>query len=226
MSEQLVTNRPTRRDFVLVNRAQFDHIFTDSAVAKGDEIAKNLATLKDDIAPACDKTFVMMKNKQVWFDRNNSALFPKFESGVLHATKTRNPSAPTRGYALDFEGFVFVPMTSNEFDKSFVNGTCNPYLQSNGNFKFFPKNIRQGNEILTEELSGSDDSSHVRRSDGSEQYWHPTDDEVFTIVPIHRLRGKNAAAMSYHDAFFTWIQIGLVHEGLTNKQEKFFSKFH
>ena len=31
--------------------------------------------------------------------------------------------------------------------------------------------------------------------------------------------------MSYHDAFFTWIQIGLVPEGLTNKQEKFFQSF-
>lgn len=105
MSEQLVKNRPTRRDFVYVNRAQFDHIFTDAAAAKGDEIAKRLATLKDDIAPAADKTFVMMKNKQVWFDRNNAALYPKFESFSLQCFGG-DPYAASN-YKLDFEGFVF-----------------------------------------------------------------------------------------------------------------------
>ena len=109
MENSLPKNRPTRRDFVYVNRTQFDHIFSEDADAKGDEIAKRLATLKDDIAPACDKTFVMMKNKQVWFDRNNAALFPKFEAKVLQAFNTHDQ--PTRGYSLNFENFNFVPMT-------------------------------------------------------------------------------------------------------------------
>ena len=76
MEFSLPKNRPSRCDSVSVSRSQFDHIFTDAAAKKGDEIAKILSTLKDDIASACDKTFVMMKNKQVWFDRNNAALFP------------------------------------------------------------------------------------------------------------------------------------------------------
>ena len=100
MENSLPKNRPSRRDFVFVNRTQFEHIFTDAAAAKGDEIAKRLAALKDDIAPACDKTFVMMKNKQVWFDRNNAALFPKFESGVLQAFDTKYQ--PARNYSLNF----------------------------------------------------------------------------------------------------------------------------
>ncbi len=220
MKNSLPINRPTRRDSINVNRAQFNHIFTDSAVAKGDEIAKRLATLKDDIASACDKTFVMMKNKQVWFDRNNAALFPKFEAGVLQAFDTRNQ--PTRNYSLNFENFTFVPMTSNEFSKSFLNGKGNPYLQNDGNFNFFPRNIHGRSEILTEEINGSN-QSHIRCSDGSESWW--SDSDVITIVPIHRLRGKNAAAMSYHDAFFTWIQLGLVPEGLKPKQEKLLQSF-
>lgn len=223
MENSLPRNRPTRRDFVYVNRAQFDHIFTDAAAAKGDEIAKRLATLKDDIAPAADKTFVMMKNKQVWFDRNNAALFPKFESGVLHATKTRNPSTPTRGYSLDFEGFIFVPMTSNEFNKSFIKGTSNPYLKSDGNFKYF-KDCDYYEGVLTEEIGGNN-QSHICLSSGNEWWWSPTDDKVFTIVPIHRLRGKNAAAMNYIDSLFTWIKLGLIPEGLSDKQERFYKTF-
>ena len=59
------TNRPSRCDSVRVNRTQFNHIFTDSAVAAGEKIASDLAALKDDIADACDKRFVFFKNKKV-----------------------------------------------------------------------------------------------------------------------------------------------------------------
>lgn len=69
MENVLPKNRPSRCESVHVSRLQFDHIFTDAAAAKGEQIARELAALKDDIAPACDKTFVMMKNKKVWFDR-------------------------------------------------------------------------------------------------------------------------------------------------------------
>lgn len=62
---EMPKNRPTRCESVPVNRSQFDHIFSDAAAAKGDEIAKSLATLKDDIAPAADKRFVFFKNKKV-----------------------------------------------------------------------------------------------------------------------------------------------------------------
>ncbi len=221
MENSLPKNRPSRRDSVFVSRVQFDHIFSDAAAKKGDEIAKSLATLKDDIAPAADKTFVMMKNKQVWFDRNNAALFPKFESGVLLAFGTNNQ--PTRGYSLNFEGFNFVPMTSNEFDKSFLNGKGNPYLQSDGRYINTPSDTYQDRLwILTEEIN-SDAKSHARSADGGSNYWK--DGDKVTIVPICRLRGKNAAAMNYHDAFFEWIKLGLVPEGLKPKHEQLFKNF-
>ena len=214
MSEQLVTNRPTRRDFVLVNRAQFDHIFTDSAVAKGDEIAKNLATLKNDIAPACDKTFVMMKNKQVWFDRNNSALYPKFEH-MLPVVGGNYLNVVN--YSLDFEGFQFVTMTFEECTKSFTMGKGNPYLQSDGNFKYF---TNHNDQILTNRTSG--DTYYGCCSNGVKDGWR---DANITLVPIHRLRGKNAAAMSYPEAVLSWIANVLIPEGLTDKQEKFYKSF-
>ena len=125
MENSLPINRPTRRDSINVSRIQFNHIFTDSAVAKGDEIAKRLATLKDDIAPACDRTFVMMKNKQVWFDRNNAALFPKFEAFSL--PRFRYTDTSCSNYSADFEGFHFVPMTVNEGLKTFITASKNPY---------------------------------------------------------------------------------------------------
>lgn len=152
MEKSLSKNRPTLCESVLVNRLQFDHIFTDAAADKGDEIAKSLATLKDDIAPAADKTFVMMKNKQVWFDRNNAALYPKFEAGVL-------PTLSTYCYCnyysgLDFEGFHFVAITGNEFKKSFLRDKGNPYLDGN-NFKSFPSGLSYYHGVLVDDSSNS-----------------------------------------------------------------------
>ncbi|MBQ9479504.1 MAG: hypothetical protein IJU71_08120, partial [Selenomonadaceae bacterium] len=166
MMSELPKNRPSRLSAVRVNKIQFDHIFTDSAVAMGEKIARDLAALKDDIAPVADKTFGMMKNKQVWFDRNNAALFPKFDAGVLQVFDTNHQ--PTRGYVLNFEGFDFVPMTSAEFNKSFLNGRGNPYLQGDGTFKFF-SSVHGHDEILTEEMNGS--SSHICRSNGQDSWW-------------------------------------------------------
>lgn len=59
------THRPSRCESVRVNRTQFDHIFTDSAVAAGEKIANDLAELKDNIAGVCDKRFVLFKNKEI-----------------------------------------------------------------------------------------------------------------------------------------------------------------
>ena len=217
MSEQLVTNRPTRRDFVNVNRVQFDHILTDAAATKGDEIAKSLATLKDDIAPVADKRFVMMKNKQVWFDREISAIYPKFENFNLEHCPNRD--LPARNYkGVDFEGFHFVMMTMNEGLTSFVKNIGNPYVKTNDYFFPFGNN---NNFAATEEIRNN--QCHLFWTNGSNGWY--CDSGVCVIIPIHRLRGKNAAAMNYQDAFFTWIQLGLIPEGLSDNQEKFYKTF-
>ncbi|MBQ9487323.1 MAG: hypothetical protein IJU91_05940 [Selenomonadaceae bacterium] len=219
MENSLPINRPTRRDFVCVNRAQFDHIFTAAAVAKGDEIAKRLATLKDDIAPTCDKTFVMMKYKQVWFDRNNAALFPKFEKFSLPRFKYTDTSCAN--YSADFEGFHFVPMTVNEGLKTFTSkSTANPYMKSNGDFEYF-KNVAYYHDVMTGEINSDGYPKYILKTGWST--YNST--SYVTLVPIHRLRGKNAAAMSYPEALLSWIANGLIPEGLTNKQEKFYKSF-
>lgn len=219
--EALPKNCPTRREVVQVNRLQFDHIFSDAAVAKGDEIAHDLAKLKDDIAPACDKTFVMMKNKQVWFDRNNAALYPKFDKFSLPSFTCNDGNI--KKYSLDFEKFKFTSITLEECRKSFVKNIENPYQDSNGNFgKYFSSSYT--NHIITENVNSNGISRYIcteNNSTGSSD----TSSYTMNLVPIHRLRGKNAAAMSYPEAVLAWIANGLIPKGLSNKQEKFYKTF-
>ena len=237
MEKSLPKNHPTLCESVLVNRLQFDHIFTDAAAAKGDEIAKSLATLKDDIAPAADKRFVLFKNKFVWFDREVSALFPRMEKKDLPTFRCRDGAA-ARDYSETREGFLFVPMTLKESKKTFAKNNGNPYVDFNNSnmpLKYYA-NVDWYCEIIlgySEAKRGSDCGG----GRNPRCWWRMRENNVIgccggrgcdlraTLVPIHRLRGKNAAAMSYIDSLFTWIKLGLVPEGLKPKQEKLFQSF-
>lgn len=127
----------TLKQTLTIPAVQIPAVVRNSVLADIDVLARDIESFFEELKPIAEQRFVMIKNKQVWYDRENVALFPKFESGILYATKTRNPPAPTKGYSLNFEGFTFVPMTSNEFDKSFLIGSNNPYLNKDGNFNFF-----------------------------------------------------------------------------------------
>ena len=113
MENVLPKNRPSRRESVRVSRLQFDHIFTDSAAAKGEQIARELAALKDDIAPAADKRFVLFKNKFLWFDRDVAGLFPRMENKDLPVYQCHEEGI-MQNYSETREGFKFVPMTQSE----------------------------------------------------------------------------------------------------------------
>ena len=215
MENSLPKNRPSSIKSIRINRSQFNHICTAAAVAMGEKIARDFAKLKDDIAPACDKTFVMMKNKQVWFDRNNAALYPKFERFNLPSFCTSGQ--PSRNYSVDFEGFHFVAISPIECTKSFAKGSGNPYLNVD-HFRYFP--IRD-QLILTDSILAN--NGGVRFFDVSNGDFSAWDDsDQVTLVPIHRLRGKNASAMNYVDSILAWLENGLIPEGLTFAQENFY----
>ena len=224
MEKVLPKNRPSRCEFVFVNHNQLVQVpkvpkeNTNTKSASGDDIAKILSGLLNDTARVADKKFVMMKNKHVWYDRNNAALFPKFESGVLRAFNTYNQ--PAKNYELNFEGFYFVAMTSFEFNKSFCRGMANPYLNADGTFKNFPV-YKFNNSILTEEIKNN--QSHIMTSEGSERWWK--DGDEITLVPIHRTQGKNAAASSYPGALLYWVSRNLIPEGLSTQQENLYKTF-
>ena len=76
--------------------------------------------------------------------------------------------------------------------------------------------------ISTEQLN-SGGGVFICQTTGSNFTWNDSDE--VTLVPIHRLRRKNAAPMSYIDSLFTWIKLGLIPEGLTTKQENFYKSF-
>ena len=234
MENDFPKNRPTRCAAVRVNRAQFDHIFTDAAVAKGDEIAKSLAALKDDIAPAADKRFVLFKNKFVWFDREVSGLFPRMEKKDLPIFRCNEGSA-ARAYSETREGFLFLPITYKEASITFAKNNGNPYMDFSGNMplKYYHSSVNWPCEIITGDKLNC---PHYGSSRDCNYWWRIRDNGranpctncngiISTLILIHRLRGKNAAAMNYPEAVLAWIANGLIPEGLNDKQERFYKTF-
>lgn len=225
------TNRPSRCESVGVNRSQFNHIFTDAAVNAGKKIACDLAALKDDIAHVCDKRFVLFKNKEVWFDRDVAGLYPRMEKKDLPTYRCNESNTVKQFSSFERSGLTFVEMTSSECQKTFVKGNGNPYIEENGTL-INNKNIedRCFDAIIVNEDVCRCQYSHPGWWSISDGKWYShcggrSCSWRATLVPIYRLRGKNAQPMTYIDSLLAWINMGLLPEGLSNKQEKLYKDF-
>ncbi len=166
--------------------------------------AKGIRAFMETLQPLASRHFVRMRNKKVWFDRENAALFPMFEEVTLPVFDTA--SQPAESFqGLDFEGFHFTPMSQGEFRKSFMAGSGNPYLRKDGGFSHFSKDTYD-TVILTKEVRGKD--SHwcwVNGSDG----WYRSGRRV-TLVPICRLQGQDSSGMSAMQALQAWLSGGWI----------------
>ena len=219
MNAKTAVNRPTLKKFLSVPHDQIPALVTTTTVANisaaAAKVKADILKIVADIAPACDKTFVMMKNKKVWFDRNNAAIYPKFEEFTLPQFKTKGQ--PSKNYSVDFEGFHFVGMTRREGLNSFTEFERNPYLQDNNNFRNFPNSENRFNCVLTGELRPEGGVWGVW-STGTYGFWN--DNNIFTLVPICRLKGKDCERVGVVEAVWLWLKNGLVPEGLSDADER------
>lgn len=225
-TDNLPTNRPSRCESVRVNRIQFDHIFTDSAVAAGEKIARDLAALKDDIAEVCDKRFVLFENRKVWFDRDVAGFYPRIDYfkeddiSVLQE-KVRRFHYNRESFDWEWDGLNFTIPTGQECAKTFPEPMKDhPYIGDNGKLKHLDSFVRYPHVVMGKDI-GYDVKCHNVET-GAITYVGPSD---CAVVPICRLRGENSSPMTYTDSLFTWITMGLMPEGLNNKQKKLYREF-
>ena len=84
----------TLKQTLTIPTAQIPTVVKNAVFADIDALAKDLSVFFEELKPIAEQHFVMMKNKQVWYDRENAALFPKFEAMTLPKTNTK--CDPTR----------------------------------------------------------------------------------------------------------------------------------
>ncbi|MBQ6297437.1 MAG: hypothetical protein IJK81_07065 [Selenomonadaceae bacterium] len=178
-----------------------------------DEFESYVTFAIDELEQFRDAPYVMMENKKVWFDRETGGIFPRFEAVELPSFAT--VGRPLYNYAgWTFEGFTFLPMTPEECLRSFVVGMDNPYLDEDGNFKYFPTALKK--IILVSGWKGN--KSYCITSSGQTNIY--SDSDKITMVPIYRLNGVNARSVQYGKIISAWLTYELIPEGLSPEAKK------
>ncbi len=199
-----------------VSSSKVSKIVKSSVLADVDLLEKEITGYLKELTQLAEQRFVMMKNKQVWYDRENVSIYPKFETGVLESFDTYNQ--PAKDYKLNFEGFTFLPMTAEECKKSFVRGRGNPYLDENkGEFNYF--NVPKYKSVILLREIDSELRSHWMYAEGNDNWYK--DDDVVTIVPIFRLNGENSERVTSSIVVRLWIKVECIPEGVSERLEQY-----
>ena len=214
----LPTDHTVLKTSVNIPASQVPALVSGCVAADIAALAKDIAYFFDALAPIARMRFVMMQNKEVWYDRENAALFPKFEALTLPQEKGSN--GPINNWkGLRFAGFQFVMMTRQEFNKSFLNGSGNPYLNYNNTYMCFPS---ESCYIMIGEKR-SDGYTFLCKPDGtSSGSWS----SYYTIVPICRLNGKNGSAVRLLPRIRSWMDNDLIPEGLSKPQTEKYQELY
>ena len=210
-------NSTTLKQTLSIPAVQIPTVVKNSVLADIDALEKDLSAFFEELKPIAEQRFVMMKNKKVWYDRENVAIYPKFEEFEL-------PQFPTSGdatakYSVEFEGFRFVGINRIECMRSFMLGSENPYLQQdNGNYRCFPSNNKFLDQIITSEIW--DDNLAVWHiiSNGY-VYTNNNTDNIRVLIPIHRFQENVSKKPTSIEVIWLWINNGLLPEGLDSKTE-------
>lgn len=222
-AQQRPTNRPSRCTSLYMKREQFEEVFGGTREELIDSLESEWNTLKDELAGVCDKRFVLFKNKALWFDRDVAGLYPRWDKvdlPILTYGMDAETASEFRTWKQD--GMDFLSMTRDEAAKTFHKESGNPYME-NGELTYIrnkvcmksfvvvklPRNLGYGYATLY------GIASNFFYTDGAS--YKPFVRAMY--IPIHRLRGKNASPMDYADAFYTWLVMGLLPEGLNEEQE-------
>ena len=217
-AQQRPTNRPSRCTSLYMKREQFKEVFEDTAW-NVDSLVAELKTLKNELAGVCDKRFVLFKNKALWFDRDVAGLFPRWDKVALPLLPYKmNAETANKFRILQQDGLKFSCMTRHEAERTFHEGSGNPYIK---NAYLNARNEKCVKTAVVVELPQG----------GGYATWYGIDDNYFhsnhhrfsqshlaVYIPIYRLRGKNASSMGYEEALCTWIIMGLLPEGLNEGQ--------
>ena len=198
--------RTTLKQNMSIPATQIPLVVKNSMLADIDAMEKNIDAFFEELKPIAERRFVMMKNKQVWYDRENVAIYPKFEKIPLPKMNTVSEAAKT--YKAEMEGFMFRAISLDEARKSFLENLGNPYIKNN-RYLHFP--IRN-DKLLT------DDGHRFLHINNSDSSWN--DHDEITVVPICRLKRKNSERVSMPIAIHLWLQHGLIPEGVSNTLEQ------
>lgn len=219
---------------ISVRRAQFEEIFTNTSLAKCDEIVWAL----NEIVTACknliDNRFVIMKNKRVYFDRATASLYPipgegtmpyargKLSDGYLCILNPKPENFDIDSLTMTIDGIKFHIATSREACMTYHRDSGNPYIVEDA--------IVNNRATINVEAFFAADYAANSRNDGT--FHHTYNNSPSTtassgtllIIMIANLAGKNSGAITYTEALHSWLLHGLIPKGMKAKTERLYTQ--
>jgi len=188
-------------------------------------------SLYQNLKKVVDKRFVIMKNKDVWFDRDVAGLYPRMDKHDMPVYQCRGRTELQKFYRYHQDNYVFAMMSSKECNKTFCKHNGNPFLDSKGYLKYRGM-ATYNNYIITENyiIDGITrqkcccwqytfgKSNIIDGCNGRQCY------STANLIPIYRLKGKDASPMSFNDGLLAWWKEKLVPEGLSSDLERRYIK--
>lgn len=192
-------------------------------------ISAEFTELLQKLQGVVDKRFVVMKSKDVWFDRDVAALYPRLDKHDMPTYQCRGQQEVRKFTGYEQDGYTFVMMSPAECGKTFCKGNGNPCLDDNGCLKN-GGNASRIDYVITEDFvrGGKSDCSRWYFTNGN---GHTGDDcgrgcsSTANLIPIYRLKGKNASPMTFAESILAWMKEGLVPEELSKDLQALYNKF-
>ncbi|MEE0658841.1 MAG: hypothetical protein UCI88_07065 [Megasphaera massiliensis] len=234
----LSTKRPTQVSEIYVRQQDFEDSFMEDVRVQCDDIEKKIDLVFQACQKLIDKRFVKMKNKRVWYDRDVAALYPKndkvalpycemylYSGGLYVCVGLKEFDYESK--VLTVDGIEFVLASPGEAGKTFKKGNGNPYIQEDGTISNFPKNFNSWSRsffVDTDYDCGSRPRLRYHDINKESTQKDYVSDIYMLMIMIARLDCKDSSGLTPAKTLLTWLQKGLVPEGLSEEEEAIYNQ--
>lgn len=187
-----------------VTRKEFIDIYRD--------YNSKLQKIFDEIVPLLNKRWVMIKNKNVFYDRNLVALFPKFSVfNCYNMVVATSESQINEIISNHFGNGLKWEIIEEEEQKRSIHSSIEFPFKGIEPWHINYFNIKNNDWVLVKK------NKNIYCKNLKDDSLHANKEYQATPIAIHRLNGIDSKSISYQEALWLWLQNGLIPEGLKNE---------
>lgn len=201
---KVATNRSYPCQIAFVSKSEIEDCVKAEMLRQCQAIHADFTKLLQQLKDRVDKRFVVMKSKDVWFDRDVAALFPRMDKHDMPAYRCNGQKEVRKFTGYNQDGYTFVMMSPQECDTTFVMGNGNPCLNDSGHLNN-SGNAGRSDYVITENFVRPGSSLcccwyYTQGGNTGDGCYGRDHDWTANLIPIYRLKGKNASPMTFAES--------------------------
>lgn len=227
MEDTKITNRTYLKTDIALNREQIKNIIETDAIRKIDSIKDDLKNFIIEIKPILDKRFIVIENKDVWFDRNVAALYPRTDRFRQLTYANLDIDALKYLEKVSISGLSFVIPNIREADMTFHSNNDRPYYRGNCQlYKGYLFDICYDWHACRYIVYNNDDGRYYVRSFNNANGNYSFPYVAWQIITyIHHLVEVDAEPMTFAESILSFWENDLLPKDLNKQQAKKFAEY-